>query len=485
MKIVQIEVRNLIPHPGNKRPLDKESIAKLAQDFADPMIGHLEPIIVRPHPTSKDKYQILAGHRRHAAAQAAKFVTMAAIVKDVNDEQAMTILINDNANSDALTPIELCDQCVYMHLQGKQSVNEIATRLHRTPQEVAKLMKLRTLIDSWQRVSDRIPLTVLLRLARLDPVTQKEAYDRYDLRIDEQYLKDIEGSLANAFPWPTGIEYAGCPPCINCPQRTDSQALLWNDVKGARCLNAKCYAKKNNLYAREKVDALLSQHNDITVIDYNRWDHDDAAFVESVPALQKLKTIQGMYPTENGPIRGIKIGTHYRQGTKHIEVSVARYKVNESSTRTEKKKDLTPKEIEGKRVDRYEGLIAKEVLTKLQKQVTTHVVTRKGAGSKPLADFMAFMCLHGVAHKPNVSRTFPPRVTEDEAWLHAWKSIMESLAMDIHFRTGEEALDCMKFSKELATYFGIDLEALSKEVRHANPPPKCLGEYKPKNIIPG
>jgi ParB/RepB/Spo0J family partition protein len=88
----EIKVTELTGHPLN-RSFDREG--PVWDDFLDSVREHgvVESLFVRPH---VDGFQVLAGHRRLAAAVEAGMETVPCQVKDLDDREALVFLINSN-----------------------------------------------------------------------------------------------------------------------------------------------------------------------------------------------------------------------------------------------------------------------------------------------------------------------------------------------------------------------------------------------------
>ena len=67
--------------------------------------GQIVPVLVRPHPESKERYQIAFGHRRVAAA-AALGIKVKAVIKDLNDEDLVIAQGQENNERLDLSYIE-------------------------------------------------------------------------------------------------------------------------------------------------------------------------------------------------------------------------------------------------------------------------------------------------------------------------------------------------------------------------------------------
>ena len=101
----KISIANLKPSPSQPRRLfDKKSINELAESIKSK--GLVQPILVRPSPTEVGKYEIIAGERRWRAAQIAQLHEVPAVVRQLDDVEALEIAIIENVQRSDLSPIE-------------------------------------------------------------------------------------------------------------------------------------------------------------------------------------------------------------------------------------------------------------------------------------------------------------------------------------------------------------------------------------------
>jgi len=115
--------------------------------------GVLMPILLRP---SGDGYELIAGERRWRASQAAGLLNIPAVVREVNDLQALELAIIENEQRDDLTAIESAR--AYHRL-----INEFAY----TQQQVAERIDV-----------SRVQVSNMIRLLQLPEVIQKMIEDR-------------------------------------------------------------------------------------------------------------------------------------------------------------------------------------------------------------------------------------------------------------------------------------------------------------------
>ncbi|MEG0017967.1 MAG: ParB/RepB/Spo0J family partition protein [Hydrogenoanaerobacterium sp.] len=108
--IQKLSIADLQPYPNQPfHPYSVQRLQELSEDIAQN--GVLCPIIVRSMPADDEHlysyFQILAGHNRVAAAEAAGLLEVPAIVKDVGEDEAALIMVTTNLNQrDKLLPSE-------------------------------------------------------------------------------------------------------------------------------------------------------------------------------------------------------------------------------------------------------------------------------------------------------------------------------------------------------------------------------------------
>ena len=87
-----------------RRLFDKNSINELAESIKSR--GLVQPILVRPAKDNSDEFEIIAGERRWRAAQIAQLHELPAIVKNLDDSEALEMAIIENVQRADLSPIE-------------------------------------------------------------------------------------------------------------------------------------------------------------------------------------------------------------------------------------------------------------------------------------------------------------------------------------------------------------------------------------------
>jgi len=101
-KIRQIPLEQLVPHPDSPNRMSRTNFDKLVRNIE--RTGRYEPLVVRPHPRRRDRFQIINGRQRWDALRRLGRKTVDAVVWDVDDEQTDLLLatLNRLGGRDAL-----------------------------------------------------------------------------------------------------------------------------------------------------------------------------------------------------------------------------------------------------------------------------------------------------------------------------------------------------------------------------------------------
>lgn len=138
--------------------------------------GVLMPILLRPQ---GDGYELIAGERRWRAAQAAGLQEIPAVVRDVDDLQALELAIIENEQRDDLTAIESARAyhkmieefgCTQQQVAEKIGVSRVQVsnlvRLLQLPDRIQNMIENRELSMGQARPLVGLPLPVADELAR-------------------------------------------------------------------------------------------------------------------------------------------------------------------------------------------------------------------------------------------------------------------------------------------------------------------------------
>ena len=93
-------------HPFTNHPfkvLDDEAMTRTVESIAQ--YGVLAPLIARPRPDG-DGYEIISGHRRQYAAKLAGLDTLPVIVRNMDDNAAVLLMVDSNLQRENILPSE-------------------------------------------------------------------------------------------------------------------------------------------------------------------------------------------------------------------------------------------------------------------------------------------------------------------------------------------------------------------------------------------
>ena len=102
-KVQNLRLDELFPfreHPFHVR--DDEEMDKMVESIRE--YGILTPAIVRPRP--EGGYELVSGHRRHHGCARAGLETMPCIVREMDDDTAVILMVDSNCQREHILPSE-------------------------------------------------------------------------------------------------------------------------------------------------------------------------------------------------------------------------------------------------------------------------------------------------------------------------------------------------------------------------------------------
>lgn len=102
-QIQQLPLTELHPFPNHPfKVLEDEAMQRTVESIAQ--YGVLAPLIARPRP--EGGYEILSGHRRQYAAKLAGLETLPVIVRNMDDNAAVVLMVDSNLQREHILPSE-------------------------------------------------------------------------------------------------------------------------------------------------------------------------------------------------------------------------------------------------------------------------------------------------------------------------------------------------------------------------------------------
>lgn len=102
-QVQQIPVSELFPFKNHPfKVLDDDSMTRTVESISQ--FGVLAPLIARPRP--EGGYEIISGHRRKHAAELAGLETLPVIVRQMDDDAAIILMVDSNLQREHILPSE-------------------------------------------------------------------------------------------------------------------------------------------------------------------------------------------------------------------------------------------------------------------------------------------------------------------------------------------------------------------------------------------
>lgn len=190
-KIREIPLDQLVPfkdHPF--KVIDDESMMDTVQSIREH--GILLPLIARPIPDGK--YEIVSGHRRSHAGKLAGLETVPVIVRELDDDAAVILMVDSNLQRENILPSErafafkmkleamkhqgqrldlTCSQ-VGNKLQGKKSSEVLAEQIGQSKNQIFRFIRLTELLPELLDLVDerKLAFNSAVEVSYLNPEEQ-------------------------------------------------------------------------------------------------------------------------------------------------------------------------------------------------------------------------------------------------------------------------------------------------------------------------
>ena len=180
-------------HPFTNHPfkvLDDEAMTRTVESIAQ--YGVLAPLIARPRPDG-DGYEIISGHRRQYAAKLAGLDTLPVIVRNMDDDAAVLLMVDSNLQRENILPSErafaykmkleaLKNQGARSDLTSAQigpkltAAEKVAEEANDTKSQVKRFIRLTCLIPELLDMVDekKIAFNPAVELSYLDEAQQRD-----------------------------------------------------------------------------------------------------------------------------------------------------------------------------------------------------------------------------------------------------------------------------------------------------------------------
>lgn len=190
--------------------LDNEEMNQMVESVQQ--FGILNPLIVRPD--ENGAYEIVSGHRRARAAELAGLTTVPAIVRQLDDDAAIILMVDSNLARENILPSEKA----WSYKLKLDAINRVKGRPKNVGQVVPDYKGIRSTEiiaadtgESYKQIQRYIRLTNLIP-ELLDMVDAKQI--SFNPAVELSYLKPFEQTQ-----FISAMEYGGAPPTLSQAQR--------------------------------------------------------------------------------------------------------------------------------------------------------------------------------------------------------------------------------------------------------------------------
>lgn len=282
-----LPLAKLVPAPYNSRRALGDNLDELAASIK--VDGVLEPLLVRIHPKHSGSWEIIAGHRRAAAAKAAGLEEVPAMVLDVDTKQARRICATENLQREDLHPLE--EARAIQNLVDDAGAAAAADEIGKSLRYVARRANLLRLSKAWQKgIASKphlaaFPAAVLDEIALLSEPDQDELFQRFEYDYNGvpsvAWIRDeVSGYLRSLKRATWKLDDAELVPkqgaCVDCTRHSAASVGLFDDAVGdvssATCLDSACWEEKLHAHAIRALEAARAEHGENLLLVAGGWE---------------------------------------------------------------------------------------------------------------------------------------------------------------------------------------------------------------------
>ena len=186
-QVQQIPIGELFPFKNHPfKVLDDDSMQRTVESVEQ--YGVLSPLIARPRP--EGGYEIISGHRRQHAAQLAGLETLPVIVRQIDDDAAVLLMVDSNLQRENILPSERA----FAYKMKLEAIKNQGARSDLTSAQLGRKLETADIVgqesgDSRNQVRRFIRLTNLMP-ELLDMVDEKKI--AFNPAVELSYLDESQ-----------------------------------------------------------------------------------------------------------------------------------------------------------------------------------------------------------------------------------------------------------------------------------------------------
>lgn len=224
-RVQEISLSELHPFEGHPfKVVDDEEMQKTVESVRD--FGVLTPAIARPDPDGG--YEIISGHRRHRASELAGKETMPVIVREMDDDAAIILMVDANLQRETILPSERAfaykmklDAIKHQGARSDLTSDQVGPKLTAAEKVAEEANDSQTQVKRYIRLTELIP-------ELLDMVDSGQI--KFNPAVELSYLaKEEQKDFLEA------MDYAQAAPSLSQAQRIKKLAQEGNCTLDAMC----------------------------------------------------------------------------------------------------------------------------------------------------------------------------------------------------------------------------------------------------------
>ena len=224
-KVQDIPLSELYPFKNHPfKVIDDEAMQKTVESISE--YGVLSPAIARPR--KEGGYELIAGHRRHHASMIAGKETMPVIVRDMEDDAAIILMVDSNLQRETILPSERA----FAYKMKLDAIKHQGQRTDLTSSQVGMKLQAMDIVgqeagESRNQVHRYIRLTELIP-ELLDMVDTGQI--KFNPAVELSYLASEEQK-----DFLSAMDYAQAAPSLSQAQRIKKLAQEGECTLDAMC----------------------------------------------------------------------------------------------------------------------------------------------------------------------------------------------------------------------------------------------------------
>lgn len=150
-EVRRLPVGSIVANPMQpRREFSEPELAELVDSIREN--GLLQPLLVRPDPDRRDRYQLVAGERRFRSIQRLDWTEVPVVIREVSDEALLVLALVENIQREQLGPLEEAEGYRTLIDQFEMTQEEVARAVGKERSTVANTLRLLKLPPSIRKM---------------------------------------------------------------------------------------------------------------------------------------------------------------------------------------------------------------------------------------------------------------------------------------------------------------------------------------------